>query len=86
MVQAKYKVRLERLREERLRARARSPTIQVFTRLTPATLEQIEAERRLYAFAPARSEVLRELVIEALAFRHAHRSPPKPRREPFPGL
>jgi hypothetical protein len=46
-------------------------------------LERVDAERKLYPVPPARSAVLCELVIEALAFRRAHRSPPKPQREPF---
>jgi hypothetical protein len=50
-------------------------------------LERIEEERRLYAFAPCRSEVLRQLICEGLAFRRANRPPPKPPKGvPFPGL
>jgi hypothetical protein len=77
--------RLERLAAERA-ARARDRvTIQIFTTVSRDTLEQIEQERRLYAFAPARSEVLRQLINEGLIFRRMHRSPPKPPRgEPYP--
>jgi PHD/YefM family antitoxin component YafN of YafNO toxin-antitoxin module len=62
-------------------------TTEVYVYLTRETLERVEEERKLYQVAPARSAVLRELIIEAIAFRRAHRSPPKPLRGvPFPGL
>jgi hypothetical protein len=91
MVQAKYKVRLERLAAEREALAATRVTFQVFTHLARDTLKQVEAERRLYAFAPARSEVLRQLIVEGLAFRRQHRpkssgpmKPARPKRTPFP--
>jgi hypothetical protein len=90
-IRPKYKVRLERLAAEREALAATRVTFQVFTHLARDTLEQVEEERRLYAFAPARSEVLRQLIVEGLAFRRQHRpksSGPmksaRPKRLPFP--
>jgi hypothetical protein len=80
------KARLERLAAEREALAHTRNVAQVFSYLTRETLERVDAERKLYPVPPARSAVLRELVIEALAFRRAHRSPPKPQREPFRGL
>ena len=91
MVQAKYKVRLERLAAEREALAATRVTFQVFTRLARDILDRVEEERRLYAFAPPRSEVLRQLIVEGLAFRRMHRpkssgpmKPARPKRIPFP--
>jgi hypothetical protein len=86
-VRPKYQVRVERLAAERAARERDRITVQIFTTVTRDTLEQIEAERKLYAFAPARSEVLRQLITEGLGFRRMHRSPPKPprpKRVPFP--
>jgi monooxygenase len=79
----KMKARLERLAAEREALAHTRNVAQVFSYLTRETLERVDAERKLYPVPPARSAVLCELVIEALAFRRAHRSPPKPQREPF---
>jgi hypothetical protein len=86
VARSKVQVRLERLKAERLADAHNRTTCEIFTTVTRATLEQIEAERRLYAFAPSRSEVLRQLIIEGLAFRRMHRpSPPRrPKGTPFP--
>jgi hypothetical protein len=45
---------------------------------------QLEDERDLYAVRPSLSSVVAELIVEGLAFRRMHRSPPKPKRVPFP--
>jgi hypothetical protein len=85
MVRPKYQVRLERLAAERKALAHTRNVAQVFSYLTRETLARVDEERRLYPVPPARSAVLRELVIEALAFRRANRSPPpKPKRVPFP--
>jgi hypothetical protein len=90
-IRPKYQVRLERLAAERAARERDRVTIQIFTTVTRDTLEQVEEERRLYAFAPARSEVLRQLIVEGLAFRRQHRpkssgpmKPARPKRVPFP--
>ena len=82
----KMTARLERLAAER-EARARTrPITEVYVYLSREELERVEQERRLYAFAPSRSAVLRQLVVEGLMFRKAHRPPPpRPaKRVPFP--
>ena len=91
MGRPKIQVRLERLKAEREALAATRVTFQVFTRLERDTLERVEEERRLYAFAPPRSEVLRQLITEGLAFRRMHRpkssgpmKPARPKRIPFP--
>jgi hypothetical protein len=72
----KMTARLERLAAER-EARARTrPITEVYVYLSREELERVEQERRLYAFAPSRSAVLRQLVVEGLMFRKAHRPPP----------
>ena len=72
----KMTARLERLAAER-EARARTrPITEVYVYLSREELERVEQERRLYAFAPSRSAVLRQLVVEGLIFRKAHRPPP----------
>jgi hypothetical protein len=84
MPRTKVQGRLERLKAERLADAHNRVTCGIFTMVTRDTLEQIEAERRLYAFAPSRSEVLRQLIGEAIAFRRANRPrPPRPKRAPF---
>ena len=91
MARSKVQARLERLKAERLADAHNRLTCEIFTALTRDTLEEIEAERRLYAFAPPRSEVLRQLITEGLAFRRMHRpkssgpmKPARPTRMPFP--
>jgi hypothetical protein len=82
----KMTARLERLAAER-EARARTrPITEVYVYLSREELERVEQERRLYAFAPSRSAVLRQLVVEGLMFRKAHRPPPpRPaKRAPLP--
>ena len=81
MPHTKVQARLERLKAERLADAHNRLTCEIFTAVTRDTLEQIEAERRLYAFAPPRSEVLRQLITEGLAFRRMHR-PSRDRRDP----
>jgi hypothetical protein len=65
-----------RLRAEFLAARPRRVTVQVFTRVTPATAAAIAAEVQLYAVRPSRSAVINQLIVEGLAFRRAHRPDP----------
>jgi hypothetical protein len=87
MGRPKIQVRLERLAAEREALAHTRSTSEVYVYLPRETLERVEEERRLYAFAPARSEVLRQLITEGLAFRRANRPVPKPqKRVPFPGL
>ena len=93
MVQAKYKVRLERLAAEREALAATRVTFQVFTHLARDTLEQVEegaAASMRFALRHG-SEVLRQLMAEGLAFRRMHRpkssgpmKPARPKRVPFP--
>ena len=79
--------RLARLEAERL---ARAPYVRTskwWVRITPTLAKQMEAELDLYAVRPSKAEVITQLVIEGLAFRRMHRSPPKPRpakRAPLP--
>jgi hypothetical protein len=69
----KMKARLERLAAER-EARARTrPITEVYVYLSREELERVEAERKLYAFAPSRSAVLRQLVVEGLMYRRSMR-------------
>ena len=83
----KMRARLERLAAER-EARARTrPITGRFTFIYRArNWSGWSRERRLYAFAPSRSAVLRQLVVEGLMFRKAHRpQPPRPaKRAPLP--
>jgi hypothetical protein len=47
--------------------------------VTRATAEQVEAERKLYAIVPSRSEVVRQLLSEGMLFRKMYRPrPPRP--------
>jgi hypothetical protein len=65
---------------------ARQPDVrkvQFWVRLSPRLADQVEAERTLYAAPISKAEVVSQLLGEAVAFRRMHRSPPKPRREPF---
>lgn len=79
--------RLARLRAERL---ARAPNVRTskwWVRITPTLADQLEAELQRYAFRPSKAEVISQLVVEGLAFREMHRSPPRPprrKRVPFP--
>jgi hypothetical protein len=91
VVRPKYQVRLERLAAERAARAHDRVTIQIFTTVTRATAEQLEAERKLYAVAPSRSEVVRQLLADGLVFRRMHRpkssgpmKPARPKRAPFP--
>ena len=75
MVQAKYKVRLERLAAEREALAASRVTFQVL----------------LISRATPWSTLLRQLIVEGLAFRRMHRpkssgpmKPARPKRVPFP--
>ena len=55
---------------------ARAPfvnSVMVWLRLPPVTIVEVEAERDLYAFRPTRSEVVRQLVSDGLAFRQMFR-------------
>jgi hypothetical protein len=55
---------------------------QVRHRLYVRQIRRIEAERRLYAQVPSRSELIRQLLDEALAFRSMARPGRKKRGEP----
>jgi hypothetical protein len=72
--------RLARLKAERS---ARAPYVRTskwWVRLTHRLAEQIETELDLYAVRPSKAEVITQLVVEGLAFRRLHRSPPRPER------
>jgi hypothetical protein len=91
MPQTKVQARLDRLKAERLADAHNRITCEIFTTVTRDTLERIEEQRRLYAVMPSRSEVVRQLIVEGLAFRRMHRpkssGPMKParlKRAPFP--
>ena len=75
----KMTARLERLAAEREARAGTRPITEVYVYLSREELERVEQERRLYAFAPSRSAVLRQLVVEGLMFRKAHPRPPPPR-------
>jgi hypothetical protein len=67
-----------RLRLEREIYRPR--LVPVLLRLPPGELQQIDDERRVAAYGPipSRCAMTRMLIREALMFRRAGRSPPKP--------
>jgi hypothetical protein len=79
-----------RARAARLRLEAeiyRPHLVRLELSVTPQQLEQLDAERRVpdSRGVPTRAALFRALVDEALAFRRAHRSPPRPvRGEPYP--
>jgi hypothetical protein len=80
---------LARMRAEYEAAKPSFRSCHIWGSVTPALMGQIEAERALYAVRPSMSEVVNQLLTEALAFRRMHRSPPPParhKRVPFPGL
>jgi hypothetical protein len=55
-------------------------------RFEPGELQRIDEERRVpsYGTVPSRAAMIRQLITEAIAFRRANRSPPRPvRGEPF---
>jgi hypothetical protein len=79
MARSKSQVRLERLAAERAALAQSRRTVPFFMMVTRATAEAVEAERKLYAIAPSRSEVLRQLIFEGMLFRKMHRpAPPRP--------
>jgi hypothetical protein len=88
MPQTKVQARLERLKAERLADAHYRITCEIFTTVTRDTLERIEEQRRLYAVMPSRSEVLRQLITEGLAWRKLMRpkssGPARPARVAFP--
>ena len=60
---------------------------QIWARVPPDLAAQLEDERDLYAVRSSLSSVVGELIVEGLAFRKMHRSPPRakrPKRVPFP--
>ena len=60
---------MARVEAERL---ARAPyvnSVNVWLRIAPVLVDEVEAERNLYAFRPTRSAVVRQLIEEGLLFR-----------------
>jgi hypothetical protein len=83
----KSPVRLARMKAAYEAAWPSFKSCQIWSFVTPDLAAQIEDERDLYAVRPSLSSVVGELIVEGLAFRKMHRSPPRPsraKRVPFP--
>lgn len=79
--------RIARVEAQRSADALNQLTKYVWYRVSPKLIAQLEAELDLYAKRPSKAELVRALLIEGLAFRQMHRSPPRlprPRREPLP--
>jgi hypothetical protein len=48
-------------------------SIQIWASVTPAMAAELDAERSLYALRTSKSELVRQLIEEALAWRKANR-------------
>jgi hypothetical protein len=49
-------------------------SVQIWANVTPAFAAELEAERSFYAIRTTKSEVVRQLLEEAMAWRKANRS------------
>jgi hypothetical protein len=49
-------------------------SIQIWANVTPALAAELDAERALYAIRTSKSELVRQLIEEAIAWRKANRS------------
>jgi hypothetical protein len=63
-------------------------SVQIWANVTPALVAELDAERSLYAIRTSKSELVRQLIEEALGWRKANRSRTSgawkpPRGKPF---
>jgi hypothetical protein len=75
--------RIARMAADRLAAMPHRRRIMVWGRVSSEIATRLEEERALYAITPTKSALIGQLITEAIAFRRANRTPPKPVREPF---
>jgi hypothetical protein len=76
--------RIARMEAARLTALPHRRRILIWGRISSEIATRLEEERALYAITPTKSALIGQLLTEAITFRRAHRSPPKPvKGQPF---